>query len=618
MKKNEIDLYGGKAKNLMQLQNDFDIPKFSVIDTIIFDDFMAHNPGPISLKSINVFDGGSRALKEAVMHGTFSNDEMDRIETLVKGLREPFAVRSSANIEDSESESLAGAFATRLFVHREDLETAIKEVYSSLYNERALEFAKEHNRGLEDLKMAIIVQEMVTNGKYSVGLFNKDGMVIQCGKKPDSVTAGSEDVDTYFVTGSKIARYPSVNGISMLFDFEIDRIADLMNKLKEHNFPLDVEFALKQGKIYLLQERRLVGNLPFYDRSAAFAAFPASPGIARGKAVILKHNNDIKTLQKGKDKVLVAEAVEIDTASMIKEYAGVCIEIPGITSHAAIYARELGVPCVVGASEITDIVENGDIIEMNGSDGSIKVLNKPGLVIGEAQGHYNRLFASYTVSYKDLKQYRHGNDLVLLIERDDQTLMFHAIKDKDRISSIANEISIRRDKPVFEGSEDIWYAYAATLELSNLDSGLLNALDKAYRVANGGSKDEIRDYIVELIEKGNGIYAKAMKSYDDYNALHDIKKFEKGFIDAHLAEAYVLIGARNMLYEFIEERAEKDDSILEFVKGMEENAYINDSVSRIRSGVDQFLDAANKDYGINYEDYSSILAVLDNIKHQSP
>ena len=41
-------------------------------------------------------------------------------------------------------------------------------------------------------------------------------------------------------------------------------------------------------------------------------------------------------------------------------------------------------------------------------------------------------------------------------------------------------------------------------------------------------------------------------------------------------------------------------------------------MSRIRSGVDQFLDAANKDYGINYEDYSSILAVLDNIKHQSP
>lgn len=618
MKKEEIELYGGKANNLIKLQNDFNVPKFTIIDTNMFDNFVLHN-STLS-KLISVFDVEDKnsaelamKLREAVMQAEFSNEERSKIENLINSIREPFAVRSSATIEDNESESLAGAFTTKLFVGIKDIESAIKEVYSSLYSERALEFVKKYNKKLDDLKMAVIIQEMVTNGKYGVSLSNKDGMVIQCGTTPNSVTAGSYDVDTYFVMGSKIDKYSSVNGINILFDFEINKITEIIKKLEKYNFPLDVEFALKHGEVYILQERRFIGNLPFYNQNKTFEAFPASPGIARGKAIILKHNENINALPKGKDKILVAEEIELSIANLIKEYSGVCIEVPGITAHAAIYARELGVPCIVGAFEITNKIDNGDLIEINGSTGSIKVLNKPGLTIGGEEVYYRRFLTPYSISYKDLKQYRYGKDMILLLERNDDTIMFHVINTKDRIMKIVPEISKQRDKPVVEGTIDVWYAYSNVLELSNMDNSLLEALDKAYRIAKEGSMDEIKDYVFELIKKGNDMLTQAMNIFDEYKATNNTKKLIEGFIKAHLAEAYSRIGSRNILYEFIEERAERDSSMLKFAKVMEDDQYINNSTDNTIKSVGQWLDLIKKKYSINYPDYSSIFAIVDDI-----
>jgi len=98
---------------------------------------------------------------------------------------------------------------------------------------------------------------------------------------------------------------------------------------------------------------------------------PASPGKARGIARIIK---DPTSKEVSKNTILVAEITDPSFVPIMAKSAAIVTDYGGITSHPAIVARELGIPCVVGTENATEIIKDGDLIEVDGTNGLVKKL----------------------------------------------------------------------------------------------------------------------------------------------------------------------------------------------------------------------------------------------------
>ena len=96
---------------------------------------------------------------------------------------------------------------------------------------------------------------------------------------------------------------------------------------------------------------------------------PASPGMASGPVKILEDATQIDKILKGD--VLVAEMTTPDFVPAMKRAAAIVTDQGGRTSHAAIVSRELGIPCIVGASNATTTLKDGQIVTVDGSSGKI-------------------------------------------------------------------------------------------------------------------------------------------------------------------------------------------------------------------------------------------------------
>lgn len=94
----------------------------------------------------------------------------------------------------------------------------------------------------------------------------------------------------------------------------------------------------------------------------------ASPGIAVGKACILLEPKDVEGV------ILVTESTDPRWTPVITKCKGIVTNTGGMLCHAAIVARELGIPAVVGTRNATDILEDGEIIEVDGNKGEVHVI----------------------------------------------------------------------------------------------------------------------------------------------------------------------------------------------------------------------------------------------------
>jgi len=99
----------------------------------------------------------------------------------------------------------------------------------------------------------------------------------------------------------------------------------------------------------------------------------AYPGMAKGKVRIANNKNEIKNIKKGE--VIVSIQTNPDMIAGLRKCVGLITDNGGITCHAAIVARELKIPCVVGTKMATKILKNGDLVEINANKGIIKKLN---------------------------------------------------------------------------------------------------------------------------------------------------------------------------------------------------------------------------------------------------
>ena len=320
------------------------------------------------------------------------------------------AVRSSGTVEDTAQFSFAGMFQSTLNVRGVDaLVRAVKDCWASGFTARLLFYrAKQGLAG--DLQIAAVVQKMVAAERagvvFTVNPASNDattlviegawglGEVVVLGE----VTPDHFEVDkrTLAITSRTVAqkefmlardertgetvRLPLTMeraSSPVLSDDEVKAIAELARRDEQHyGVPQDAEWAIEHGRLYLVQTRPITTLLERAKARPSSESGPVlvrglgvGPGTASGPVRVLSSPNDASALQPGE--ILVAKMTSPDWVPLMRRAAAVVTDAGGMTSHAAIVSRELGIPCVVGTRLATTVLRTGMRVTVNARAGTI-------------------------------------------------------------------------------------------------------------------------------------------------------------------------------------------------------------------------------------------------------
>ncbi len=320
------------------------------------------------------------------------------------------AVRSSATTEDLAEASFAGQQETFLNVKGgADLLKSVKKCFASLFTPRATYYRKNKGFEHEDASLAVVVQRMVDSDKSGV-IFSKDPSM----KKEDvileavfglgeGIVSGKITPDRYIISQSglqilekeignkKIAIIRNAAGSQeivklteertrqqVLKDHEIKKLAEIALRLEEHyQKPQDIEFAIEKNEIYIVQTRPITTlkkrfaseDMKEMNGEVVLKGLAASPGIGIGKIKIVHGTEDFKKVKQGD--ILVTEMTNPDMVVTMQKAAAIITDEGGLTAHAAIVSREMGIPAVVGTQDATRKLKEGEIVTVDGFTGKI-------------------------------------------------------------------------------------------------------------------------------------------------------------------------------------------------------------------------------------------------------
>ena len=317
------------------------------------------------------------------------------------------AVRSSGIGEDTEGTSFAGMNATFTNVAGDhDLLARIVDCWASLYGARSISYRA--GKGLADEpSIAVIVQEMIPSERSGVmftadpSTGDLDHLVIEAAfGQGEVVVSGQVEPDTYVVdkegpwvlhvrVGSqpyKIVRGPDGADLRVdlgpgdgsrrvLADDEILELARVGLAVEAlYGTPQDTEWAMAGGRTVLVQSRPITAlgreQAPGPGAGSVLVqGLAASSGRASGTVRVLRSPEEGDRLSAGE--VLVAPMTSPDWVPTMRRAAALVTDGGGMTCHAAIVARELGLPCVVGARNATTVLREGEIVTVNGATGTV-------------------------------------------------------------------------------------------------------------------------------------------------------------------------------------------------------------------------------------------------------
>ncbi len=317
------------------------------------------------------------------------------------------AVRSSATTEDLADASFAGQQETFLNVKgKKELLTNIKKCFASLFTPRATYYRNKKGYGEIKASLAVVVQRMVDSDKSGV-IFSKDptgrndNVIIEAVfGLGEGIVSGQITPDKYVISkdleildkktsDKKIAITRNSGGgqetvklkeekskQQVLKEYEIKKLAEISLKLEAHyKKPQDIEFAIEGGDIYIVQTRAVttIGKKVEAGRDIEgeiiLTGLAASPGIASGKIRIVRDLSDLEKIKQGD--VLVTKMTNPDMVVSMQKSAAIVTDEGGLTAHAAIVSREMGIPAVVGTREATTKLKEGEIITVDGTSGKI-------------------------------------------------------------------------------------------------------------------------------------------------------------------------------------------------------------------------------------------------------
>ncbi len=326
------------------------------------------------------------------------------------------AVRSSATAEDLPEASFAGQQETFLNIRgRKTLVAAVQKCWASLFTARAVYYRKKNGFSTEEVGIAVVVQKMI-NGQTSGIMFTAEPtgdetkMVIEAGfGLGEAIVSGSVTPDTYTIDkgsfklidkkihrqefkivkkGRENVREKLPTAIAKkqkIDDKTIIQLAKLGKQIENHyKKPQDIEWAIESRELFIVQSRPIT-TLGLKETGEQIAArkkalealtdqiilngLAASPGVSPGNVKVVRNVAQITKVEKGD--ILVAPMTSPDWVPTMKKSRAIITDEGGVTCHAAIVSRELGIPCVVGTEHATEMLEDDDEVTVNGYDGIV-------------------------------------------------------------------------------------------------------------------------------------------------------------------------------------------------------------------------------------------------------
>ncbi|MEG3926608.1 PEP/pyruvate-binding domain-containing protein [Microcoleus sp. T3_D1] len=354
----------------------------------------AYNLSLLMRNEMNVKEG--RVLTAQDISSGFLLDSSNLLDSLKNDV---YAVRSSGIGEDSREFSWAGQFLTLLNIKKEYLSDAIARVIYHSHSSSGLRlysrFASNQPSHDTSPTLAVIIQEMVIP-LYSGVIFTRnpvDGsnhLIIEVVKGfGESLASGRKTPKRYiydYFSQRFIETKP--NGIQ-LDEPTLRELLNVANSIK-HIFQCDqdIEFSIEAstGKLFINQARpvttrRIDDRQPSQSDSQQEirGGIAASAGLVRGQVVMAQTAHDKQAMDLlSRDTVLVTKFTDPEFIPMLLKLmngGALVTEVGGMLSHAAIVARELGITAVVGVPQITEILRTGQLVEVDGDRGHIRVLN---------------------------------------------------------------------------------------------------------------------------------------------------------------------------------------------------------------------------------------------------
>jgi pyruvate,water dikinase len=337
-----------------------------------------------------------------------------------------FAVRSSATAEDLPDASFAGQQETFLnVVGIENVLEAMKHVFASLYNDRAISYRVHKGFTHAEVALSAGVQRMVRSDLGAAGvMFTLDtesgfrdvvfitssyGLgetVVQGAVNPDEFyvhkpmleqgklpiirrNIGSKLIKMEFTADAKAGRSVKTVDVPIemrnrysLTDTEIVELSKYAVIIEKHyGRPMDIEWGKdgRDGKLYILQARpeTVKSQQKATDAQQRFKLKGSSTVLVSGRAIgqkigagpvrVIHDAADMERVQPGD--VLVADMTDPNWEPVMKRAAAIVTNRGGRTCHAAIIARELGVPAVVGCGDATELLKDGTFVTVSCAEG---------------------------------------------------------------------------------------------------------------------------------------------------------------------------------------------------------------------------------------------------------
>ncbi len=435
--RHDVSKVGGKCASLGELSSKAGVPTLPgfAVTADAYTQFMKHNNlrkfiGKTldGLDTHNLKDLASRGsrIRKKIGKAKFPPELETEIRQAYKrlgtrlGIHNPYvAVRSSATAEDLPNASFAGQQDTYLNVEGEkDLLRTTKLCIASLFTNRSISYRVDKGFDHMSVKLSVGVQKMgrsdigasgvmftidpdsgfdnaiVINGSYGLGEYVVQGKVI-----PDefivfkpTMKLLSKDLGKKrikLVRGGKgnINKAVSVEdqGKFCLSDEQVIDLAKQAVKIEKHyNSAMDIEWVLdgETGKMYIVQARpetvhsvkkkNIIREYVLKEEGdVLLTGMAVGRKIGYGRVNVLKSTKQIYKFKTGE--VLVTDMTDPDWEPIMKMASAIITNKGGLTSHAAIVSRELGVPCIIGSINATEILKNGQEVTVDCSTGQGRI-----------------------------------------------------------------------------------------------------------------------------------------------------------------------------------------------------------------------------------------------------
>ncbi len=438
----DVEEVGGKNASLgemiSQLPSSVRVPGGFATTAAAYREFLAHGglaqriEGALAALDVDDVDALARTgaqIRQWIVDTPFPAQLENEIRTAYEQITAEgegsFAVRSSATAEDLPDASFAGQQETFLNIHGyENILHAMKEVFASLYNDRAISYRVHKGFAHADVALSAGVQRMVRSDTGASGVmftidtesgFSDVVFITASYGLGETVVQGAVNPDEFYVhkptlalgrravvrrnLGSKLIKMvfadKAVAGKSVrtvdvpeadrtrfsLTDEDVLELARYAVIIEQHyGRPMDIEWGKdgEDGKLYILQARpetvKSQSNglvmekyrLKQYGKALTHGR-AIGQKIGAGTVRVVKDASEMNRVLAGD--ILVTDMTDPNWEPVMKRASAIVTNRGGRTCHAAIIARELGIPAIVGCGNATEVLEEGDSVTVSCAEG---------------------------------------------------------------------------------------------------------------------------------------------------------------------------------------------------------------------------------------------------------